>query len=784
MKKTQTATRLPVSNQTQAKSHGTIAGSQSQTSESHGKQTIGRSSTGFLPFTFSLLPFLLLTVLWISCDNPSSSQTADIEPVEITLTVDGTAGGLAGAFETVNADAKDRRYTVIVPAGEYTIEPVTLKTAAGTAKTVVLQAAAGATLEAAPAAPAVALKADGDKSLFTVDSGVTLKVGTGFTLSGPECTGSLAVIRERGALVLEDGAAITGSESGYAVQDGGTLILGGGAEITGKIYLAEGKKITVGDGWEPPEEDGLVIAAADWEDWEEGYSPFVNAAGAPVEVSVTYEQANEDNGADIAVTFSSLAADGAAQTDTTKLTLTFSADIEGLDENDIILTPSGGSVQTGELKKTGTGVYELEVKSVSLSGATVSVTVAEIDGYDITGDPAAVTVYATYIVIPDKTTFAKIGVDTTNYPLDGNYRQIADIDMSGGNWTPIGTSSSSTFAGTFDGGGYQTTNLTINVSTTEAGLFGYISGATLKNINIASGSVTNIGGYAGGICGVANTNASNIIDCYNNATISSSSAAGGICGNSLKGTITGCRNTASVTGKSNVGGIVGSALGSANLTISACYNTGDITNVEYTTTNVGGIAGTASCAVTACYNAGKVEGTATTTLSVGGISGFSLSDTGTLTACYNEGEVEGKLVGTVNSNKYYAGGVVGQHNKTSTIKACYNIGKVSATVTSTGAAGVRYAGGVAGFISVAGAATIACYWKDIDGDNASSGIGFIKDGAATDDNAVKFASGVWPATNTHTEWGTGDGSGSGKYWKSLGEWNSGSPTYPKLWFEN
>jgi hypothetical protein len=72
----------------------------------------------------------------------------------------------------------------------------------------------------------------------------------------------------------------------------------------------------------------------------------------------------------------------------------------------------------------------------------------------------------------------------------------------------------------------------------------------------------------------------------------------------------------------------------------------------------------------------------------------------------------------------------------------------------------------------------ACYWANYSG----NGIG---DGSGGD--AIKFSSTAWPAVGSEagksSQWGIGDGSGSGKYWKIIGSWNNGNPAYPKLWWE-
>jgi hypothetical protein len=91
MKRIQIVNQLPVENQTQAKSHGTIAGSQSQTSGSHGNKVGHQGKPHFLPFTFSLLPFIALCSLLIclGCEQPDSgnnnSNNGDVSFVDFSF---------------------------------------------------------------------------------------------------------------------------------------------------------------------------------------------------------------------------------------------------------------------------------------------------------------------------------------------------------------------------------------------------------------------------------------------------------------------------------------------------------------------------------------------------------------------------------------------------------------------------------------------------------------------------------------------------------------------------
>jgi hypothetical protein len=71
-----------------------------------------------------------------------------------------------------------------------------------------------------------------------------------------------------------------------------------------------------------------------------------------------------------------------------------------------------------------------------------------------------------------------------------------------------------------------------------------------------------------------------------------------------------------------------------------------------------------------------------------------------------------------------------------------------------------------------------CYWtKSAESNTAVNGVGE----PASNTEILLFGGSNWP-TNT-AQWGTGDGSGDNKYWKSLGGWNGGNPVYPKLYFE-
>ena len=199
----------------------------------------------------------------------------------------------------------------------------------------------------------------------------------------------------------------------------------------------------------------------------------------------------------------------------------------------------------------------------------------------------------------------------------------SDIDLKNEPWIPISNVSAvnSAFAGTFDGQGHKITGLNINSKSANQGLFGFINGATIKNLNV-NGNVSASGNYVGGIVG--NMQTGTIENCSFTGTVSTTGYAGGIVGNvvSAGANIAGCYNAASVNG-TNAGGILGNS-SRQKVEIQNCYNKGEITGSTYSA----GIAGYLKSGTFAgCYNIGEIKGSG----KLGGIFGFSNKD---VTSCY------------------------------------------------------------------------------------------------------------------------------------------------------
>ena len=217
---------------------------------------------------------------------------------------------------------------------------------------------------------------------------------------------------------------------------------------------------------------------------------------------------------------------------------------------------------------------------------------------------------------------------------DINITLTADIDLTGKNWTPIGTSFSNKYTGTFDGGGHTIKGLTVTTYDQFVGLFGSIGNAgTVKNVMMEDVQITSnrSSGFAGGVAGYSD---GTIENCSVSGSVSGTVYVGGVVGAQWEGSITGCSSSATVKGMVHVGGVVGQTNGSATLT--ACYATGNVTLEIDPRKNIagGGLVGmNAGSSLLACYATGNVTSTGSSTGKVH-IGGFLGNNYTTVTAGY------------------------------------------------------------------------------------------------------------------------------------------------------
>ena len=218
---------------------------------------------------------------------------------------------------------------------------------------------------------------------------------------------------------------------------------------------------------------------------------------------------------------------------------------------------------------------------------------------------------------------------------DINITLDTDIDLTGKDWTPIGTDYDNSYKGTFDGGGHTITGLTFTTNDKYAGLFGWLNKAgTVKNVVMEGVQITSNQIYGGSIGGVAGYSWGTIENCSVSGSVSGTVYVGGVVGAQIDGSITGCSSSATVKGMVDVGGVAGQTNSSATLT--ACYAMGNVIIEIDPVKNIsgGGLVGfNGGNGVLACYATGNVTSTGSSTGNVH-IFGLLGDNYTTVTACY------------------------------------------------------------------------------------------------------------------------------------------------------
>ena len=218
---------------------------------------------------------------------------------------------------------------------------------------------------------------------------------------------------------------------------------------------------------------------------------------------------------------------------------------------------------------------------------------------------------------------------------DINITIDTDIDLTGKDWTPIGTDYDNSYKGTFDGGGHTITGLTFTTNDENAGLFGWLNRAgTVKNVVMEGVQITSNQIYGGSIGGVVGYSWGTIENCSVSGSVSGTVYVGGVVGAQIGGSITGCSSSATVKGTVDVGGVAGQTNSSATLT--ACYATGNVTIEINPAKNIAGgslVGMNAGSSLLACYATGNVTSTGSSTGKVH-IGGFLGNNYTTVTAGY------------------------------------------------------------------------------------------------------------------------------------------------------
>ena len=243
-------------------------------------------------------------------------------------------------------------------------------------------------------------------------------------------------------------------------------------------------------------------------------------------------------------------------------------------------------------------------------------------------------------------------------------------------WEPIGKNDYGyQYGGTFDGNGKTITNLYINASQNDVGLFGCTSEGTIKNLTFEYANVTNTGVFTGILVG--HPDASNLrnIKISNTCQIKGGKETGGIAGN-FDGNAYNCVNYATVQGNNRVGGLFGYC-SVENSSITTCANYG---NVTATSTDAGGLVGYfIRGTIQDCANYGDVKGTERVAgmagyvskgkiqnvFNYGNISATNSTDAGMAFGNSNNGTTEGMVA-------YYSGAKLNANGQEITVKAFGN----------------------------------------------------------------------------------------------------------------
>ena len=301
--------------------------------------------------------------------------------------------------------------------------------------------------------------------------------------------------------------------------------------------------------------------------------------------------------------------------------------------------------------------------------------------------------------------------------LSSHYIVMNDMDCTGVTWNSIGI-----FSGNLDGNNKTISNITVNNTDENRGVFSVLYGATITNLTISNVTVTGTANRAGGLAGLIDApgatlsgvsvtgsvsgglqiggligyiyaSTATITNCSTNVTVSGGELIGGLVGETLS-SITGSHASGSVTGTAGyIGGLVG--LEREDAIISNSYAEGAVSGVDW----IGGLVGRTNATVTGSHATGNVTSTGNIGGGLIGYTEYAVSDS------YATGNIS-------NSNASAAqdwgfGGLIGYSG--STVNNCYATGTVNAYRNvggligrSNGAVSNSYATGAVGNVITEG----------------------------------------------------------------------------------
>ena len=310
-----------------------------------------------------------------------------------------------------------------------------------------------------------------------------------------------------------------------------------------------------------------------------------------------------------------------------------------------------------------------------------------------------------------------------------HYAQIEDIEAIGVHGWKNGFTPIKDFSGTYDGNGYQISNLKVNAADEafeNIGLFGELQGGLLKRVKLVNFS-TKGGVSVGSLVGLNNqgtiedSEVDGKVDGYrtigglvglNQGGVIRNSVAtvrvgensrgtwisGGLVGQNDGGTVVGSHASGAVTGGNQVGGLVGKNRGS----VTSSHATGDVTGTDTSWRGyVGGLVGLhLGGTISGSYTKNQVAGTAR---GIGGLVGVNESNARIVSSYVDKGSrVSGKkqvggLVGENKgsiSNSYARGSVTGDSQTGGLVGE--NKGNISSSYAQGAVTGDNQTGGLVG----------------------------------------------------------------------------------------
>ena len=262
--------------------------------------------------------------------------------------------------------------------------------------------------------------------------------------------------------------------------------------------------------------------------------------------------------------------------------------------------------------------------------------------------------------VEDLQQFAR-AVDAGDYDgkTDAVVELAADLDLTGIEWTPIGSTVNADgevehcFSGKFYGNGHTVSNLDLSDvygTTGLCGFFGGIENAEISSLTVQGTINVNSGReytYYGAIAGFAG--GCTIFDCTADVSFTNNEnlvyGTIGLCGQASDTVIDYCRNTADILitgdmGSLYVGGIAGYVDG--NSEIRNCVNTGEMKLAAPTGGEIVGQLSSGGAKVINCYATGKLTPYGTGNTDIGGIVGVAGGSSGNAEVrhCYFAGEMD------------------------------------------------------------------------------------------------------------------------------------------------